>query len=539
MTAADEATGIGVAATVADLAGRGLDDLRNVVELLGERGRLARVRTSVDPELELGGVARRFHGGKAVVFDKVKGSRFPVLTGLYWNRGALADVFGVSEERLPFLVADAVAQWQQSPLAPLLVKSAPVQEVIEKKVDLGRYPISRVGLEEGGPYMTAPVVIAKDPDTGVRNACIVRWMVTGRDRLAFLLDMGRHLRDYYERAEARGEPLQVTINVGVNPAVHFAAVVPPSAAPIDTDELGIAGHLLGRPLELVPGRTVDVEGVASAQFILEAELLPHVREPEGPAAEVTGYYAERADRWVARVTGITRREQPLWHTIIPGQEVYNAVGLVAEASIFRLVSRQIPGLLGREAFLRGVRLLPRRGEDAEERGGHAEERHPGHVRSLPLAQAGDRGRRRRGYPRPPGRRVGHGHALPARPRHHPHPRGTGSRTQPHNRRRHRLQSGLRRDHAHPPPVALPAARLHSRWTWTTTTSSSSGPRGAGYVCRRDPTGRPRRRPAPLGRRSVPHPNCTQRRLTVRFSKPSMGKTAGSPPAAPAATRIGR
>ena len=346
MTAADEATGIGVAATVADLAGRGLDDLRNVVELLGERGRLARVRTSVDPELELGGVARRFHGGKAVVFDKVKGSRFPVLTGLYWNRGALADVFGVSEERLPFLVADAVAQWQQSPLAPLLVKSAPVQEVIEKKVDLGRYPISRVGLEEGGPYMTAPVVIAKDPDTGVRNACIVRWMVTGRDRLAFLLDMGRHLRDYYERAEARGEPLQVTINVGVNPAVHFAAVVPPSAAPIDTDELGIAGHLLGRPLELVPGRTVEVEGVASAQFILEAELLPHVREPEGPAAEVTGYYAERADRWVAHVTGITRREQPLWHTIIPGQEVYNAVGLVAEASIFRLVSRQIPGLLG-------------------------------------------------------------------------------------------------------------------------------------------------------------------------------------------------
>ena len=332
--------------TAADLAGRGLEDLRAVADLLAARGRLARVRTSVDPELELGGVARRFHGGKAVLFDKVKGSHFPVLTGLYWSRGALADVFGVSEQRLPFLVADAVAQWQQSPLEPVVVTFGPAQEVVEKRVDLSRFPISRVGLDEGGPYMTAPVVIAKDPDTGVRNACIVRWMVTGRDRLTFLLDMGRHLRDYYERAEARGEPLQVTINVGVSPAVHFAAVVPPSAAPIDTDELGIAGHLLGRPLELVPGRTVDVEGVASAQFILEAELLPHVREAEGPAAEVTGYYAERADRWVARVTGITRREQPLWHTIIPGQEVYNAVGLVAEASIFRLVSRQIPGLLG-------------------------------------------------------------------------------------------------------------------------------------------------------------------------------------------------
>ena len=84
------------------------------------------------------------------------------------------------------------------------------------------------------------MVIAKDPDTGVRNASIMRCMITGRDRMTCLMDIGRHLRDYYERAEARGEPLEITINNGVDPAVHFASVVPAVAAPIELDELGIA-----------------------------------------------------------------------------------------------------------------------------------------------------------------------------------------------------------------------------------------------------------------------------------------------------------
>lgn len=106
--------------------------------------------------------------------------------------------------------------------------------------------------------------------------------------------------------------------------------------------MGIASHLLGEPLALLKAKTVDVEAVATAQFVIEAELLPKLREPEGPAAEVTGYYAQRDDCWVIRVKGVTRRKHPIWHTIIPGREVYNAVGLMAEASIFRSVSSQVP-----------------------------------------------------------------------------------------------------------------------------------------------------------------------------------------------------
>lgn len=327
-----------------NLERRGLGDLQGVLRFLSEKGQLARVKSAVDPHLELGGVAFRFHGGKAVLFDRVGRSPYPVLAGLYWNRSVLAAIFGVEERALPFYLADAVAEWQGSPMHPVVVEEAPVQEVVEREWDLRSLPVPQVGTGEGGPYLTAGVVVARDPDTGVRNASIMRLMVTGPDRMTGLMDLGRHLRDYYERAEARGEPLPITVNVGVDPAVHIASVVPASAAPIDTDELGIASHLLGEPLRLVRAKTVDAEAIATAQFVLEGEILPQVREPEGPAAEVTGYYAQRDDRWVVRITGMTRRREPLWHTIIPGREVHNAVGLMAEASIFRQVSRQVPGV---------------------------------------------------------------------------------------------------------------------------------------------------------------------------------------------------
>jgi 2,5-furandicarboxylate decarboxylase 1 len=327
-----------------DLARRGLSDLNGVIAFLSERRELVRVKTPVDARLELGGVAMKFHGGRPMLFESVKGSPYPVFAGLYWNREVLADIFGVPENRLPFHFAAAVAEWRTDPVHPVVVAAAPCQEVVERRVDLSTLPVPQVGIREGGRYLTAAVVVARDPDTGVRNASIMRCMITGRDRMTCLMDIGRHLRDYYERAEARGKPLEVTINDGVDPAVHIASVVPAVAAPIELDELGIASHLLGEPLALVPAKTVAVEAVASAQFVIEAEILPRVREPEGPAAEVTGYYAQRDNRWVIRVKGVTRRRRPIWHTIIPGREVYNAVGLMAEASIFRAVSAQVPAV---------------------------------------------------------------------------------------------------------------------------------------------------------------------------------------------------
>jgi 2,5-furandicarboxylate decarboxylase 1 len=318
-----------------------LADLQTCLQMLEASGDLVRVRSEVDPVHQLAGVAYRFEGREVVLCEKVKGHDFPVLVGLYWNRAVLARLFGCDLKQLPFAVADAVRVWQENPIEPVVLDRGPANEVVEPEVNLYKLPIPTHALEDGGPYIDSAIVIARDPDSGVRNASIYRACVVGPDRLTVLLDAGRHVRDYYERAEKRGVPLEVTINNGVGPAIHFASIVPASAAPIDTDELGIISSFTGEPARLLRSQTVAVEGLADAQFVLEAEMLPEVREPEGPFAEVTGYYASQDRRWVVRVRKITRRHNPIWQTILSGKEVFNSVGLVGEAAVYRLVSRQV------------------------------------------------------------------------------------------------------------------------------------------------------------------------------------------------------
>ncbi len=323
-------------------------DLQAYIRVLEEKGRLARVRTEVDLMHELAGVAKLFEGKEVVLFEKVRGYSMPVLIGLMWNRENLGALFGLSARELPFHIGEATAAWKSDPanpaLQPIIVDKAPAQDVRIEPADLTSLPTPVLALSDGGPYLSNSVVIAKDPDTGVRNTSIHRCMLTAPDRLTFLMDKGRHLRDYYERAEKRNQPLEITISNGANIPCAIAAVTPGGVAPADMDELGIASVLLGEPVRLCKSLTVAPEGLADAQFIIEGELLPHVREPEGPFGEVSGYYAARDDRWVVRVKALTRRNNPVIHSLLPGAEVYNYVGLTAEAAVFRSLSAQMGGV---------------------------------------------------------------------------------------------------------------------------------------------------------------------------------------------------
>lgn len=320
-------------------------DLGAVIEWLERRGRLVRVRSEVDPAYELAAIAAKFEGQpRAVLFEKVKGSPYPVFVGLYWSRQLLAELLQYPEKALPQHVSRCIQDWQQRPVAPITVDSGPVLEVTEEVVDLQRLPIPIHAEQDGGPYFDAAVVIAKDPETGVRNASIQRFMVIAKDRLAVNIDAGRHLETYLDKAAARGEPLPLTLNVGVGPGLHFAAATPAEAAPIDTDELGIASHFHGRALELVGGTTSKVEMVAHAMFALECDIIPGELHTEGPFAEVTGYYASVAPRPLVRVKRIHRRRQPVFHTILSGAEVFNSVGLLGEANVLALLQKQVPGV---------------------------------------------------------------------------------------------------------------------------------------------------------------------------------------------------
>lgn len=317
-----------------------LNDLGACIAFLEASGNLLRVRTEVDPKHELAGVARRLEGGKPVLFERVRGSAYPVFTGLLWNRDVVGSLFGLPTARVPFAIADAIGAWRARPEAyPSRMRdSAPANEVVEDKVDLARLPIPVHALKDGGRYLDSSVVVARNPLTGLPNISIHRMMVTKRDRLTFLIDPGRHLGEYVALAERRGEPLPVTINNGVGLAPWIVSSLPRLG---DNKHL-IANHLGGRPIDLVRAQTVDVPAYADAQFVIEAEILPGVREDEAPFAEVTGYYGGRDKRWVMRVKAITRRRRPVFHTVLSGKEVWNAVGFTAEAAIFAAVHAAIP-----------------------------------------------------------------------------------------------------------------------------------------------------------------------------------------------------
>lgn len=325
-----------------DLDARKLTDLQGYIAFLEANNLLIRVKTEVDAELELAGIAKRFEGKKVVLFEQVKGSDYPVLIGLYWNLDIMARIFDCDSAKLPFVLTDEIRAWQKNPVEPVILTSGPANEIIETEIDLHTLPVPHHAVGDGGRYLTSSVVIAKDPDTGVRNLSVHRMMVTGKNRLTLLLEELGHVMDYYKRAEARGEALEITVNNGVDYPVLMAGAVPASAAPIETDELGIVSQMRGVPVELIKAQTVDVEAIANAQFVLEGRILPKIREPEGPYAEVTGYYADRDDRWVMEVTAVTRRKTPVFNSILSGREVGNAYGLIAGAGAFSKINGLVP-----------------------------------------------------------------------------------------------------------------------------------------------------------------------------------------------------
>ena len=320
-----------------------LVDLKACIAFLEQTGNLVRVKSEVDPVHELAGIAKKYEGKKCVLFEKVRGSAYPVFMGLLWNRDTVGALFNVPKEQVPFVIGAAIGSWRKDreAFAPKVLEKGPANEVvITRNVNLYDLPVPVHALKDGGAYFDSSVVVVNDPETGRPNISIHRVMITGKDRVTFLIDPGRHLGAYLDVMEKKGLPLSVTINNGVGLAPWLVSSVPGTGPGKAT----IASHIIGKPINWIKAQTVDVPAFADAQFVIEAEILPNVREAEGPFAEVTGYYAQEEKRWVMRVKAITHQKNPIFHSLLSGQEVWNAVGFTAEAKIFVTVKQKVPDL---------------------------------------------------------------------------------------------------------------------------------------------------------------------------------------------------
>lgn len=312
--------------------------LRDWLAHLAATGRLAVTRPDVKLAHELAAIAKVLDGQKATLFPQPGGHKLPVVSGLVSSRLWIAEAMGVDH-------ADMLARFEHAAANPMpceRVEKAPAQEVIELAPDLLRdLPIPTHNEHDSGPYITAGLIIAKNPRSGKQNVAIVRLQVSGPRKLGALL-LPRHTNLFFDMAEGEGKPLPVAIVVGIDPLSLLASQ---AIAPLDQDELEIAGALQGRHLPVVKCRTNDLVVPAEAEIVIEGHMLPRVREPEGPFGEFPQYYGERADRHVIAIDAITRRRDAIYHTIGGGGLEHLVLGgIPREATLLGLLKRTFPGV---------------------------------------------------------------------------------------------------------------------------------------------------------------------------------------------------
>lgn len=339
-------------------------DLRSALRRLeGVPGQLLRTATAVDPNAELAGVYRYLGAGgtvqrptaigPALLFETVTGyPDFRVLAGLLASRRRTALLLDTSPDQMAFKLLEAVRR----PLdpVPFAGPAAPCQEVVHRApLDIRTLlPAPTNTPLDAGPYFTLGVVRASDPDTGAHDVTIHRLCVQGPDTLSIYFAPMRHIDVFRQKAEARGEPLPVSINIGLDPAIYLAVCFEAPTTPLGVDELSIAGGLRGRPVELVRCVSNSEFAIARAEIVIEGHILPHVRVREdqntstGHAMpEFPGYNGPAHPALpVIQVHAVTHRRRPIMQTIVgPGEEHVILAGIPTEASILKACADGLPG----------------------------------------------------------------------------------------------------------------------------------------------------------------------------------------------------
>ena len=317
-------------------------DLRDFIDQLEARGQLKRIRTEVDPYLEMTEICDRTlrAGGPALLFENPKGHDTPVLGNLFGTPERVA--LGMGEESVTALreVGVLLSQlkepeppkgmkdaWEKLPvfrkvldMAPRVVRGAACQRHVldGDAVDLARLPIQTCWPGDAGPLITWGLVVTRGPGKDRQNLGIYRMQLIGRNRviMRWLAHRGGAL-DFREWQQAHpGEPFPVAVALGADPATMLAAVTP---VPDSLSEYAFAGLLRGGRSEVTNCIGANLQVPAGAEFVLEGHIQPDDMAPEGPFGDHTGYYNEVDSFPVFTIERITHRDRPIYHSTYTGR----------------------------------------------------------------------------------------------------------------------------------------------------------------------------------------------------------------------------
>ena len=316
-------------------------DLREFIAALEARGALRRIKAEVDAELEITEITDRISketGEKnvAILFEKVKGSKMPVLMNAFGSYERMAMALGVEKLddvadelrtilKLPYVslqnkmsVVTMIPKFKNAINFPKYVKRAPCQEVVHTDdATLDDIPILTCWPQDGGPFVTLPLVFTKNPTTGKRNVGMYRLQKYDSKTTGMHWHIHKNGAENYQDVKAAGkERIEAAVVIGTDPVLTYAATAP---LPRDIDEMVFAGFLRHKSVELVKCKTVDLEVPATAEIILEGYVLSDEMRREGPFGDHTGYYSLADDYPVFHITAITHRKDPIYCSTVVGK----------------------------------------------------------------------------------------------------------------------------------------------------------------------------------------------------------------------------
>jgi 4-hydroxybenzoate decarboxylase subunit C len=372
-------------------------NLRTFLDQLSRENEITTIAAEVDPYLELAEVHRRVidRAGPALLFKRVKGSRYPVVTNLFGTKRRIELAFGPKPEKLVRELAEVAEAllplkpaelWKHRSLGGDVLRlgtrntqRAPVTQVRDQPARLDELPVLTTWQEDGGPFLTLPLVYTENPITKKHNLGIYRMQVYDRKTTGLHWQIQKGGGFHYSEAEKLGQSLPVTVFLGGPPALILAAIAP---LPEDVPELVLASLLAGERLKLTKNPLGGPHRLAAAaEFALVGHAPPHVRRPEGPFGDHYGYYSLQHDYPIFEVDAVFHRRDAIYPATVvgkPRQEDF-FIGDYLQALLSPLFPLVMPGVrdlwtygetgfhslcaavvqerYGREALVSGFRIL--------------------------------------------------------------------------------------------------------------------------------------------------------------------------------------
>ncbi len=338
-------------------------DLREFIRALEKNGELKRIPFEVDPVLEITEFADRSvkRGGPALLFEKPKGSMAPVFINAFASMRRMEIALDVSsvdevarriseylEMRLPEGLIGKLKMLpklaEMGAFFPREVSNGPCKEVIRRDgFSLFDFPILHCWPQDGGRFVTLPMVFSRNPDTGKRNCGMYRMQVFDERTTGMHWQTHKQGAEHYRRLKALGRSarMEVAVAIGADPATMYSTILP---LPPDLDEMMIAGFLRSKPVEMVKCETVGLEVPANAEIVLEGYVELGEARREGPFGDHTGFYSLADDYPVFHVTCVTHRKDPIYAATIVGpppmEDFY--MGKAIERIFLPLMRLQLP-----------------------------------------------------------------------------------------------------------------------------------------------------------------------------------------------------